>query len=50
MAQGNFYVLPNAFDVLIIQVALDVSAVMLSISGLSLLALVLKYLPQSGGQ
>lgn len=30
-----FYILPNAFDVLIIQIALDVSAVMLSISGLS---------------
>lgn len=29
------YVLPNAFDVLIIQVTLDISAVMLGISGLS---------------
>ncbi|MDE0530164.1 MAG: ABC transporter permease [Albidovulum sp.] len=29
------YVLPNAFDVLIIQVTLDISAVMLAISGLS---------------
>jgi peptide/nickel transport system permease protein len=29
------YVIPNAFDVLIVQVALDVSAVMLAISGLS---------------
>jgi peptide/nickel transport system permease protein len=29
------YVLPNAFDVLVVQVALDVSAVMLAISGLS---------------
>ena len=30
-----FYVLPNTFDVLIIQVTLDISAVMLAISGLS---------------
>jgi peptide/nickel transport system permease protein len=30
-----FYVLPNSFDVLIVQVSLDVSAVMLAISGLS---------------
>ncbi len=30
-----FYVVPNAFDVLIIQFTLDVSAVMLAISGLS---------------
>ena len=30
-----FYVIPNALDVLVIQVALDVSAVMLAISGLS---------------
>lgn len=30
-----FYVIPNAFDVLIIQVTLDISAVMLAISGLS---------------
>jgi peptide/nickel transport system permease protein len=30
-----FYVIPNAFDVLIVQVTLDVSAVMLAISGLS---------------
>jgi len=30
-----FYVIPNAFDVLIVQVTLDISAVMLAISGLS---------------
>lgn len=35
MRQVMFYVLPNAFDVLIIQVTLDISAVMLAISGLS---------------
>ncbi len=29
------YVIPNALDVLVVQVALDVSAVMLAISGLS---------------
>ena len=29
------YVLPNAFDVLIVQVTLDISAIMLAISGLS---------------
>lgn len=31
----SHYVIPNAFDVLIIQVTLDISAVMLAISGLS---------------
>ena len=30
-----FYVIPNAFDVLVIQVTLDIAAVMLAISGLS---------------
>ena len=30
-----FYIIPNAFDVLIIQLTLDISAVMLAISGLS---------------
>ncbi len=30
-----FYVMPNTFDVLIIQITLDISAVMLAISGLS---------------